>query len=541
MKTNVKLYGPTGHLVEAAGRPDEIATLAQALTVRATFKAAEENRLNANWTGATNEAINTVLARQLRRLRGRARWLEMNNPYMQSAVNTILNYCVGTGFQLQMLVAKGVKTADGYELEEMEGYNDFVEDLFDQWSEDVCSNATATSPESFGEQQDLACRRMVVDGEFLVYAPVDRTRDIVPLALRGFDANQFDTSRTEYNGNPVFLGVEIDRRTRRPLAYWVYDSADEDPQWPIPTRSIRLPADRCIHIFRRWYPDQLRGIPSVCGVAQKLFDIDQYENAQIVRGKVAALFGVLLEGGQSSNLSFADGSAGVAKDSNGFPTDANGNVIANLAPGIVGSLPEGVKPHVVSPTAPESAYEPFMRRSIQAVGAGFDVGLSYTGLTRDTSATTFAGGRQAENMDVQGFRRFMRMFSRRYCSGIFRLWHQAAVMSGAVTAPGYDSYPGEKFWQRHAWMPSGWSRGINPVQEATASRISMEDGITTLADECAWIGRDWKVQLRNAAKIRRFKQRLGLPVDGAKPAPAAQPNDEKDPQSADAEAAQQGA
>jgi capsid protein len=62
-------------------------------------------------------------------------------------------------------------------------------------------------------------------------------------------------------------------------------------------------------------------------------------------------------------------------------------------------------------------------------------------------------------------------------------------------------------------MPSGWNWGINPLQEVQAARESMRSGITTLADECAWHGFDWKTQLRKMAKINRECKRLGVTIE----------------------------
>ncbi len=55
---------------------------------------------------------------------------------------------------------------------------------------------------------------------------------------------------------------------------------------------------------------------------------------------------------------------------------------------------------------------------------------------------------------------------------------------------------------------------MNPLQEINASIKSMESGITTLADETAFGGRDWKRQLRLAGKIKRMADSLGLTLQG---------------------------
>jgi capsid protein len=136
-------------------------------------------------------------------------------------------------------------------------------------------------------------------------------------------------------------------------------------------------------------------------------------------------------------------------------------------------------------------------------------------------------------MDAQGYRQFMAFFSRKALSPIFRRWMDMAVLSGAVTAPTYAADP--RFWQRHRWMPSGWTRGINPTQEVAASEQSMKNYTTSLAEECAWYGRDWKAVLRQAAKIERMKAQLGLPSQlfAKEPAAAAPGEDTEDTEEAE--------
>ncbi|MFH1496931.1 MAG: phage portal protein, partial [Verrucomicrobiota bacterium] len=369
-------------------------------------------------------------------------------------------------------------------------------------------------------------RRWLEDGEAFVRFHVDRSHDVVPLRLEVIDADQLDTTVMSYQGNPVFLGIELDRQSWRPVAYWVYKYAGENPAYPSLYHSERVPADEIVHLYTRRYPYQLRGIPFMSAVAAQAWNIQDYADAQLLRNKLAACFSVLITGGEGGGGGLADDSYDETadKDSQSFPVDSNGNRIAHVAPGIIGKLPEGYEVHTVNPTSPESSYEPFLTSQIMAFGAGFEGGISYTGLTRDTSKTTFAGGRMAENMDSQGYRPLMRRFEHAFLRQVTHRWLDAAVLSGAVTAPGYEVDP--RYWRRHKWMPAGWTRGINPSQEMDAAQKSLDMGITTLDDECASLGLDYQVQLAKRAKIAREKlQHIQAVRDAAKLFPDVTPAD----------------
>ena len=499
---------------------------AQAKNLRAAFKAAEQDRTNANWI-ATSQSINTILTAELARMRHRSRWFERNNSHAGGAINSFLNYVVGTGFDLQMAVTRMVQDPEtgNVEKQEMDMFNDFVEDVFALWGEDVNIGASESSPDSWFDIQDLLLRRWIVDGEIFVHMVVDKSHDVVPLVLEIIDADQLDTNTTENgaNGNPVILGVEVDKKTWRPVAYWVYSTAGQDPRLQTKTTSVRIPASDMVHIFAKHFPLQVRGIPFFAGVTSDFFQLGEYRDAQVIRNKIAALFSVMIVGGAEGGGFFKDSDEDGDQDSNGFPVDADGNVLANLAAGIVSRVPEGYDMKLITPTAPETQYEPFVADQLRAIGTGIEYGMSYTSLTRDTTRTTFAGGRQAENMDIQGYRRLSKKFAGKGLTPIFRQWMNTAVASAAVIAPGYFLDP--KRWQKHSWLPSGWARGINPLQEIRAQRESMESFVTTLADEASFGGKEWSQNLRLAAKIMREKQRLklndnieaGEPEEGAAP------------------------
>ena len=536
---DIILYNQHGHQIrtEIKSRSDQNAAFkyleAQARNVRAAFKASEQDRTNANWVPST-QSINTILNSELARMRARGRWFEYNNSHAGGAINSFLNYVVGTGFDLQMAVTRMVQDPETGEVEkqEMDKFNDFVEDVFSLWAEDVNIGASISSPDSWFDVQELLLRRWIVDGEIFVHMVVDKGHDTVPFVLEIIDADQLDVNTTEnpQNGNQVFLGVELDKKTQKPVAYWVYSTANQDPRLQVNQKTVRVPAEDMVHIYSKHFPLQVRGIPFFAGVTSDFFQLGEYRSAQLIRNKIAALFSVMITGGAEGGGFFKDNDSDGEQDSNGFPVDADGNILANLASGIIGRLPEGYELSQVGPTAPETSYEPFVADQLRAIGTGVEYGLSYTSLTRDTTKTTFAGGRQAENMDIQGYKRLSKKFAGKGLSPIYRRWMDTAVASGAVVAPGYFIEP--KRWQRHTWLPAGWARGINPLQEIRAQKESMESFVTTLADEASFGGKEAMQNLRLAAKFMREKQRLGLNDDieagkeeGGNPAMVAEEDD----------------
>jgi|GEM_PF-2174418 len=477
---------------------------------RAAYKAAETNRLNEHWS-SSNEEINLILYRELDKMRSRSRWLLRNNPHAMGMMNAYISHIVATGLTLQCRVARMVQSTDAdgnpiLETIEMEAWNDYVEAKFNEWQEFADARSTELLPESFIDDQELFLRRLIEDGEVFIYLGTDTSLPGVPLRLMFIEPDSLDSSLTTYGGNPVVMGVELDQRTYRPLAYHIMQGTTEAGLYGGPGKTIRIPANNMLHVFKRLRPKQVRGIPHMAVVTQKFFDLDEWTDAELLGNKIAACFGVMIE------MPTNETAAGLSAENSSKVTDANGNALSTVEPGIIGFLPEGAKVNVVSPQKPGATFEMFAKYQLKSIGAGTLGGISYPMMTRDTSGQTFAGGRLSQQMDYQAFRPFQDFVARKFCSPVYRRWLSMAVLSGTVIAPGYFDNP--KFWEASEFMPPGWSWGINPLQEVNASRASMEAGITTLADECAFLGKDYKRQLRLAGKIKRMADSLGLTIKG---------------------------
>jgi lambda family phage portal protein len=478
---------------------------------RAAYKSAETTRLNEHWS-SSNEDINTILYRELDKMRARSRWLMRNNPHAMGMMNAYISHIVATGLTLQCRVSRLIqaKDPDGnpiLESLEMDSWNDFVEAKFNEWAEFADARSTELLPESFIDDQELFLRRLIEDGEVFVFLGTDTSLPGVPLRLMFIEPDSLDLSLSKSGGNPVVMGVELDEQTFRPLAYHIKQGTTEAGLYQTQGKTIRIEANRMLHVFKRLRPKQVRGIPHMAVVMQKFFDLDEWTDAELLGNKIAACFGVMIE------LPNSDGTPGaLGEEDSSKATDANGNQLSTVEPGVIGYLPEGAKVNVVSPQKPGATFEMFAKYNIKAIGAGTLGGISYPAMTRDTSGQTFAGGRLSQNMDYQAFRPFQEFVARKFCIPVYRRWLAMAVLSRTVIAPGY--FDNAKFWESCEFMPPGWAHGVNPLQEVNASIKSMEAGITNLADETAFHGKDWKRQLRLAGKIKRMADSLGLTLQG---------------------------
>jgi len=474
---------------------------------RQSFQGARNDRFNSavNWGSFT--AINSTLESELTTLRQRSRHFECNNKYVKGALNSFLNYIVGTGFSLQMSIFKTLKVGGKVKKEELSDLNNYIEDIFNDWSVNAGYSSNSVNYIGLQDLEEMFLQRLLVDGEVFMRFHYDTTNREVPLAVEVIDPNYIYSGITEHNGNPVVMGIELEKTTGKPLAYFIQKYRfNATEAYDVE----RVPASDLSHVFRRVFPWQVRGIPSFSVVMDSVLHLNQYVDDQLIRSRIASMFGLIISGGAGTNGGLLDDmlqEQGVlgenTVDENGFPVDTDGNMISTLKAGMIGKVPEGYEVNTVNPSAPELEFNDFMRTGLTSFGTGIDVGLSYTGLTRDTSKTTFAGGRMQENQDIQGFKRLIRFFTQNLLSPIVRRFLSVAVLTDNLRLPDYFEKPLK--WQRHVWMQSGWSRGINPLQDASASEKLLEMGVTTEFDECALMGKDFATQVKKSGKASLLK------------------------------------
>lgn len=92
-----------------------------------------------------------------------------------------------------------------------------------------------------------------------------------------------------------------------------------DPLTSLRLEPLRMPATDCLHLFKPLAAGQLRGITWLAPVLLRLHELDQFEDAALVKAKVAALF--------TGFITDPDGSAGGLTG-----TNANGALTVGMEP-----------------------------------------------------------------------------------------------------------------------------------------------------------------------------------------------------------------
>nr|MDD4601464.1 phage portal protein [Negativicutes bacterium] len=246
-----------------------------ALDAQRSYDAGRVDRLGGGWV-AVNSTAEQIDAVFRDRLRARARDLERNNDIVESIVAGIVRNVVGKGFTLQ------ARTAD-------EELNTLIENRWKRWRR--ARNCDITGRSSFGEILALLMRRMIYDGEILAVKVYDSAAK-VPFKLQLREADDLDTSITAApNGNVIQGGVELNSYSK-PVAYWFYE---RKPDGFSTHKSIRIEAQRVIHLFSKTRPTQVRGISQLARSMDRMRDTNEYLEAERVKARIAACLAVFVE------------------------------------------------------------------------------------------------------------------------------------------------------------------------------------------------------------------------------------------------------
>ena len=119
----------------------------------------------------------------------------------------------------------------------------------------------------------------------------------VPILRHGISLNIIEPDRIDdekneltADGNQIRMGVELDRDTKRPVAYWVldYHKGDYDYMTPLNAKKYkRVLAEEMIHIYRMG-AGQTRGVPWSAAAMSSMKMLHGYREAELVAARTGA-------------------------------------------------------------------------------------------------------------------------------------------------------------------------------------------------------------------------------------------------------------
>lgn len=455
------------------------------LAVR-SYDAAKVGRRTEGWnTGGTGP--NAEIGPAATYIRNRARDLVRNNPFAATVVRKLATKTIGTGIVPRLKVddAGDRRRADAARI-----WESFVDNCDPERRNDL-----------YGLQSLLA-RTVYESGEALIrYLPQPgASRMLVPLQIEILEADYLDSSRDRAldGGGAIIQGIEYNSKGQR-VAYWMFDEHPGESHRAftrVTSASKRVPADRIEHVFETLRPGQARGVSMFTPVVLKLRDVDEYDDAELVRKKVASCFAAFVKrtpGLATSPLAAAD----AVTTTTGTPAKR----IERVSPGMIQYLNTGEEVDFGSPPTADG-YVEYMRSQLRSCAAG--CGVTYEMATGDLSDVNYSSMRigMVDFFDVLDHLQW-NVFIRQSCRPIWDRVGQIAEIRGLRSAED----PWTPIWQ----TPK--RRMLDPASEVKANAEAVRSGFKSLADVLGEDGEDAEEKLVEIARFNKTIDRLELVLD----------------------------
>lgn len=377
-----------------------------------------------------NSSINNLLGYSLEILRNRSRDMVRKNPYAANIIETLVTNAIGTGIKPQTK-------------------NKSIQELWLRWTDEADNQGV----QDFYGLQALVCRSMIEGGECFVRFCVRPNNLSVPLQLQVLESEHLDTG--------VKKGIEFNKLGQRE-AYYLF--AEHPNEGFSRSESIRIPASEVLHIYKPLRPGQIRGEPWLSRVLLKLYELDQYDDAELVRKKTAAMFaGFITRLDPESNFM------------------GSSNEHAGLEPGTMQLLEPGEDVKFSNPSDVGSNYEAFMRQQLRAVAVG--MGITYEQLTGDLSNVNYSSIRAG----LIEFRRRCSALQHniivfQLCRPVWNRWIELALLSGKL-----DSQ--DTSVKEVKWVPQGFD-WVDPLKDQKAQQMAVRNGFKSRSEVISELGYD---------------------------------------------------
>lgn len=429
------------------------------------YEAADKGRRGKAFRMARSTGANREVEGALVTLRDRSRHMVRNNGWAKRAVEAITKHTIG----------EGIQPAPIGTLEKTKA----VKEIWRAWA-----NTTACDwygKTTFYGLQELAMRAIVEGGDVLMVRrwvmPDDECE--IPIKLQVLEGDQLDHTRNGANDiGTARLGVQFDPAGRL-SGYWIFDYHPGECDYFGAARyeSHFVPKEDVLHAFEVLRIGQVRGLPIGVASFMKLGDFSDYEDAQLVKQKVAACFAAFVLGSE----------------------DPNTEPIEDLEPGIIEHLGTGETVEFANPPS-VTDYDPYASRILQGIASAY--GITYEMLTMDYSKVNFTSGRMAKIDVTANFKSWQyNMIVPQICDPVWNWFVRACLIAGKLS---------ERI--RAEWTAPRVQQ-LDPVKETDAQVKRIKSGLATISETLREMGREPDEFFEEYRQDIERCKKLGIHID----------------------------
>jgi len=469
----------------------------------AVYEAAEKHRTTDDWStksfaadAITRSDYPTLLARASASIRddwaGKSLWMGF------------IRHVVGTGITFRSAARNAVTKAP------LDAFNEVRDELWEEWAS-TPALCDVEGDLSFTDMQSLAAGEIVRAGQAFWVLDYEPSAENVGLRIQIVEPEQLDWSLSQdpETGDPMLYGVARNRRGRR-TAIHVYIEDHPLDRWGT-SGSMRIPAERVLHYFRKERPRQGLGTTRLAACLRTMWHRKMWEEYTLLRARFEAIGGAALTGPQSSGpFPLGPGLTGDPADTT-QATDAEGNAQYTMEPGFLWDF-RGSDTEVAfhDPKTPGGQHVPYSRQNISNAAAG--AGLDYPVASRDFSGNTYYGQRQGVyELHTEVGPEQQRMVAQ-MLRPVYLLWTRLGILEGRLPAELWHASPAQqRAYLAHDVQPQECFV-LDPAKQAAADKLDLEYLLSTRQEIANRRGKNHRQIIRQAADERELAAREGVPV-----------------------------
>ena len=442
----------------------------------------------------------------------RVRDLKRNSGHATAAIHKPADMIVGQGLRLS---AKVDYRALGFSADQANVLNRQIEAEWRQFADDPLFRADFEMKTNLGLLMRLKQIEWRTAGEttsILHWRPNRGAR--YATCLEVVDTDRLSNPYNTTDSDMVRGGVEYDA-DRAPIAYHFKKShpgdllgtSGLDFEWVRVPRHTPFGRPIVIHAMEADRAGQTRGVPDLAPVLAKFKQMSSFSEAELASATVNAIFAAFIKSGNNPNDiadSYGVNPAGLTeKERKEFYEDKPISLNGVRIP----ILPPGEEIVMNSETRQTAAYDTFITTFLREIASA--VGISYEQLQMDFSKTNYSSARAALNEVFRWVVIRRGIFCIMVMTPIYLAFLEEAFDRGyleyPVGAPTLHEMPAA--YCRSKWIgpPRGY---VDPVKEAQAAQMRIENMTSTLEAEAAEQGHDWEELLdQQAREIAAIEER----------------------------------
>lgn len=474
--------------------------------------------------------VNSEVGQYRDRIVARARDQVRNNSWADGGVDKRVDAVVGSDLWLS---AKPNWRILGWTSEQSYSVSRSIEDEFWSWADDPNFYCDVERDLTFGGLMRLGYRHGIVDGDAIAVMYWLKGRGRYNTAIRIMDPDMLSNPSSAANTSRLRDGIGFDDNGAA-VSYSFMLSHPSDTAADVMDRNrwVTIPREeewgrpRVIHWHNKKRAHQKRGVSRLVSAIKRMKMLERYDDTELQAAVMSAVLGLYVTSDADPALT-AGALAPVTDDGIDPVEEYRDQVYENSPPTFNGVripiLPAKDKIQTVRADRPAQNFPAFEGAVLRSIASS--LGLTYEQLASDWSQVNYSSARAAMNEAWRGFLAERKIFISRFVKPIYAAWLEEAIVMGRITLP--EGSP-DFYEYRSAYCAAsfvGPARGyVDPLKEAQASKERLANGISTLEDENAEQGRDYRDTIEQRAREKAELKALGLtdPADIA--AAAASPH-----------------